>query len=114
MKLKPTAFRYKLEALFLKPVCSVKVCEIFEVFILNSVLGLFSLTCKQSFEGAEGNLQRLMEKNAHWLEQQPVDDTISVQHADRIHRLIARFLLLVDIWFFDKKSLVESHQVRFL
>ena len=49
-----------------------------------------------------------------WLEQHPVDDTISVQHADRIHQLIARFLLLTDIWFFDKKSLGESHQVRFL
>jgi hypothetical protein len=72
------------------------------------------LTCRQPFEGAEGNLQRLMEKNMQWLEQHPVDDTISVQHADRIHQLIARFLLLTDIWFFDKKSLVESHQVRFL
>jgi len=69
------------------------------------------LTCKQPFEGAEGNLQRLMEKNTQWLEQHPVDDNISVQHADRIHQLISRFLLLADIWFFDKKSLVESHQV---
>jgi hypothetical protein len=55
-----------------------------------------------------------MEKNMQWLEQHPVDDAVSVQHADQIHQLIARFLLVTDIWFFDKKSLVESHQVRFL
>jgi hypothetical protein len=81
---------------------------------LNGVLGLLSLTCKQPFEGAEGNLRRLMEKNMQWLEQHPVDETVAVQHADHIHRLIARFLLLTDMWFFDKKSPVESHQVRFL
>jgi hypothetical protein len=85
----------------------------FSIYCIG-VLGLFSLTCKQPFEGAEGNLQRLMEKNTQWLEQHPVDDTVSVQNADRIHQLIARFLMLTDIWFFDKKSLVESHQVRFL
>jgi hypothetical protein len=77
------------------------------------------LTCKQPFEGAEGNLERLLEKNAQWLEQHcnnqnQVDDALSVQPAERIHRLIARFLLLTDVWFFDRKSLVESNQVRFL
>jgi hypothetical protein len=77
------------------------------------------LTCNEPFEGAEGNLQRLLEKNALWLEQHcnnqnHVEDTVSVHRAEHIHRLIARFLLLTDVWFFDRKSLVESNQVRFL
>lgn len=75
------------------------------------------LTCRQPFEGAEGNLQRLLEKNTQWLEEHcnsqndQVDDTISIHHAEHIHRLVARFLLLIDIWFFGKTSLIESHQV---
>ncbi|XP_021922099.1 protein SMG5 isoform X2 [Zootermopsis nevadensis] len=74
------------------------------------------LMCKQPFEGAEGNLERLLEKSTQWLEQHcdnqyQVEDALSVQPAERIHRLIARFLLLTDVWFFDRKSLVESNQV---
>jgi hypothetical protein len=90
------------------------------LFILNCVFCLFSLTCKQPFEGAEGNLRRLLEKNTQWFEQHcnnqnhQVEDTLSIQPAEHIHRLIARFLLLIDVWFFDRKSLIESHQVRFL
>jgi hypothetical protein len=89
-------------------------------FILNDISGLFSLTCRQPFEGAEGNLQRLLEKNRQWLEEHcnsqndQVEDTSSIHHAEHIHRLVARFLLLIDIWFFDKTMLIESHQVRLL
>jgi hypothetical protein len=77
------------------------------------------LTCRQPFEGAEGNLQRLMGRNMQWLEEHcnsqnhEVEDILSIHHVEHIHRLIARFLLLIDIWFFDKTLLIESHQVRF-
>jgi hypothetical protein len=87
---------------------------------LNVISGLFSLTCTQPFEGAEGNLQRLLEKNTQWLEEHcnsqndQVEDTSSIHHAEHIHRLVARFLLLIDVWFFGKTSLIESHQVNFL
>jgi hypothetical protein len=43
-----------------------------------------------------------------------VEDMLSIHHAEHIHRLIARFLSLIDIWFFDKTSPIESHQVRLL
>jgi hypothetical protein len=54
-----------------------------------------------------------------WLEEHcnsqnhEVEDILPVHHAEHIHRLIARFLLLIDIWFFEKTLLIESHQVRF-
>jgi hypothetical protein len=100
-------------------IVSCRLVIVGSTFNLN-VSGLFSLTCKQPFEGAEGNLQRLLEKNTQWLEEHcnsqnhQVEDTLPIHHAEHIHRLVARFLLLIDIWFFDKKSLLESHQVRLL
>jgi hypothetical protein len=93
---------------------------VYSTSILNGVSCPFSLTCRHSFEGAEGNLQKLLGKNMQWLEEHcnsedhEVEDSIPTHHAEHIHRLIARFLLLIDIWFFDKTSLIESHQVRLL
>ncbi|XP_069679962.1 nonsense-mediated mRNA decay factor SMG5 isoform X3 [Periplaneta americana] len=74
------------------------------------------LMCKQPFDGAEGNLQRLLEKNSQWFEvhcnnQNRVEDSLSLHPAEHIHQLISRFLFLADIWFFNKRSLVETHKV---
>ncbi|GJQ88314.1 hypothetical protein Trydic_g3793 [Trypoxylus dichotomus] len=69
---------------------------------------LRSLDCKFIFEGTENNLSRLLEKNSHYLEQLPIENNdadciIQPEPAEHIKRFIARFLLLVDVWWFNKK-----------
>lgn len=65
------------------------------------------LACKVSFEGTENNLQRLFEKNSQYLEKLPQttensEDVIQIDRVDRIKQMLARFFLLIDIWYFDK------------
>lgn len=68
---------------------------------------LRSLDCKHTFEGTENNLHRLFEKNSHYLEQLPVetdaDCIVQPEPGEHIKRFLARFLLLVDVWWFNKK-----------
>ncbi|KRT78356.1 hypothetical protein AMK59_6526 [Oryctes borbonicus] len=69
---------------------------------------LRSMDCKLTFEGTENNLSRLLEKNSHYLEQLPIENNdadciIQPEPAEHIKRFIARFLLLVDVWWFNKK-----------
>ncbi|XP_017777944.1 PREDICTED: protein SMG5 [Nicrophorus vespilloides] len=66
------------------------------------------MMCKKSFEGTENNLHRLFEKNSQYLEQIPIENPeadciIEIEPNERIKRFVARFLLLTDIWFFNKK-----------
>lgn len=65
------------------------------------------LACPVSFEGTENNLQRLFEKNSQYLEKLPVenqnsDSIIQIDRSDHIKQLLARFLLLIDVWYFNK------------
>ncbi|GLH03494.1 Uncharacterized protein GBIM_09387 [Gryllus bimaculatus] len=64
------------------------------------------LSCLHSFDGAEGNLRRIFERNAKWLEHHNrwnLDDKVEeMPPTERIHRFIARFMVVVDVWFFDK------------
>ncbi|KAJ9575995.1 hypothetical protein L9F63_007095 [Diploptera punctata] len=75
------------------------------------------LANEQPFEGAEGNLQRLLERNLQWSElnlksqNHRIENAVSQNPAEHVHQLISRFLLLIDCWFFDRKSPVEIHQV---
>nr|XP_023021557.1 protein SMG5 [Leptinotarsa decemlineata] len=66
------------------------------------------LSCKFSFEGTTNNLQSLFEKNSKFIEQLPEEDSnsaciIEPQQPEKIKRFLARFLLLIDIWYFNKK-----------
>ncbi|KAK5637868.1 hypothetical protein RI129_000125 [Pyrocoelia pectoralis] len=51
------------------------------------------LSCKVVFDGTENNLLRLFEKNAHTLEEFPSENRKSD---------LARFLFLVEMWYFNK------------
>lgn len=80
------------------------------------------LMCSQPFEGAEGNLKRSFERNAHNVSQ---ERTVGVGSAfwrchcrapgggpfsesqDHVQQFIAHFLLLADLWFFDKKPVAN-------
>ncbi|XP_019867277.2 nonsense-mediated mRNA decay factor SMG5 isoform X2 [Aethina tumida] len=67
------------------------------------------LACKVSFEGTSNNLHSLFDKNSKFIEQLPdenqnTDDCIiEPGKTENIKRFIARFLLLIDIWYFNKK-----------
>ncbi|KAK9880232.1 hypothetical protein WA026_010106 [Henosepilachna vigintioctopunctata] len=65
------------------------------------------LSCKYSFEGTINNLNSLFEKNSKYIEQLPQEKEDSkcsalLSKSDHIKRFIARFLLLIDIWYFNK------------
>ncbi|KAB0800738.1 hypothetical protein PPYR_06477 [Photinus pyralis] len=65
------------------------------------------LSCKVIFDGTENNLLRLFEKNSHTLEEFPsenknADCIVQLEPADHIKRLVARFLFLVEMWYFNK------------
>lgn len=68
------------------------------------------LMSKNSFEGTENNLHRLFEKNAQYIESLPVetsdgatDSIAQLEPTEQVRRFLARFLLLADVWFFNKK-----------
>lgn len=67
------------------------------------------LACKIPFEGTANNLHNLFDKNSKFIEQLPnidnegADCIIEPGRAENIKCFIARFLLLIDIWYFNKK-----------
>ncbi|XP_066994080.2 nonsense-mediated mRNA decay factor SMG5 [Anabrus simplex] len=74
------------------------------------------LTCPEPFEGAEGNLQRIFNKNSKWLEVNCTNDSVedkieNMTPTEKIHSFVSRFLLLIDVWFFDKTSVGNIHQL---
>lgn len=69
---------------------------------------ILCLMSQQTFEGTENNLNQLLERNAQFIEKLPVDlkdgdCIIEIEPVEQIKRFVARFLLLSDIWFFNKK-----------
>lgn len=66
------------------------------------------LACKITFEGTENNLQRLFEKNSQYLEKLPhtnnetSENMVQIDKSDHIKQMLARFFLLIDVWYFDK------------
>lgn len=61
------------------------------------------LACKVSFEGTEGNLQGFFEKNSQYLEKLPAENSeVPTDKAEHIRQMLARFFLLIDVWYFDK------------
>ncbi|KAF5278649.1 hypothetical protein FQA39_LY00691 [Lamprigera yunnana] len=66
------------------------------------------LSCKYTFDGTENNLLRLFDKNSGVLEEYPIENRnsdciVQLEPTDHIKRLIARFLFLVEIWYFNRK-----------
>lgn len=70
--------------------------------------------CSQPFNGAEGNLKRSLERNSHQVPQErtvgafwrchckPPGSGQLTESQDHIQQFITHFLLLVDLWYFDK------------
>ncbi|KAG8223141.1 hypothetical protein J437_LFUL000563, partial [Ladona fulva] len=78
------------------------------------------LVCPQSFEGAEGNLLRMLEKNNVWLEAHLVrisesqlkgENQVGPSQEEQIHVCLARFLSLIGAWFFDKTPALDMNQL---
>ncbi|XP_056644486.1 nonsense-mediated mRNA decay factor SMG5 [Diorhabda sublineata] len=64
------------------------------------------LSCKFPFEGTLNNLIALFDRNSKFLEQLPdknVEGIIETEQSEKIKIFIARFLLIIDVWYFDKK-----------
>ncbi|XP_044738901.1 protein SMG5 [Chrysoperla carnea] len=70
------------------------------------------LSCPQPFDGSEGNLVRLFEKNSIVYDEiSSINKKTSSESPEdpinHIKRLITRFLYLIYIWFFDKQIKIE-------
>lgn len=67
------------------------------------------LACKHPFDGTKNNLHNLFDKNTKFIEQLPeendddADCIIELDKSENIKRFIAKFLQLIDTWYFDKK-----------
>lgn len=109
------AFRYYNQALYFKPDYGMPHNQIGTfVSSLNLNYSLDAaycyircLTSKHPFDGTENNLLGLFEKNAKYLEQIPIENPdadciIQQEPSEHIRRFISRFLLLTDIWIFNK------------
>ncbi|CAH1130775.1 unnamed protein product [Ceutorhynchus assimilis] len=108
------AARYYLQAVSFKPDYGMPhnqmgTLAMNQNYFLEAVYHyLRCLACKFPFEGTANNLQSLFEKNSKYIEGLPhvdeeADSIIEPEKSDHIKQFIARFLLLIDIWYFDKK-----------
>lgn len=61
---------------------------------------LYALLCRTSFQLSESNVNKIFKKNAMFLESMNGN---SIDADDKIIYFIARFILVVDIFFFDKE-----------
>nr|CAH7716516.1 unnamed protein product [Callosobruchus chinensis] len=106
--------RYYLQAISLKPDFGMPhnqmgTLEMNRNHYLEAVYHYIRcLSCKITFDGTTNNLLGLFEKNSKFIEQLPPENNsaeciIELDKSESIKRLIARFLLLIDIWYFNKK-----------
>lgn len=63
------------------------------------------MMCSQTFEGSEGNLSSVLERNTKWLEESASDLSCN------FHHLIVNYLYFVDICLFNKTSQHAIHKV---
>lgn len=108
------AIRYYLQAISYRPECGMPhnqmgMLSMNHNHYLDSVYHYMRcLTCKIPFDGTTNNLLALFEKNSKFIEQLPKEDEsadciIEPSRSENIKRFLARFLLLIDIWYFNKK-----------
>lgn len=98
------AFRYYLQAISFKsdhgmPHNQMGTLAMNQNKFLDAVYHYMRcLACTVSFEGTVNNLLSLFDKNSKYIEHSPVEP-----NNDHLKRFISRFLLLIDIWYFNKK-----------
>lgn len=108
------AIRYYLQASSYRPECGMPhnqmgMLSMNQNHFLDSVYHYMRcLACKIPFEGTTNNLVALFEKNSKFIEELPKDNInddciIELSRSENIKRFLARFLLLIDIWYFNKK-----------
>lgn len=108
------AIRYYLQAISFRPECGMPhnqmgMLSMNQNHFLDSVYHYMRcLACKIPFDGTTNNLLTIFEKNSKFIEQLPKEDEnadciIEPSRSENIKRFLARFLLLIDIWYFDKK-----------
>ncbi|EEZ98670.2 nonsense-mediated mRNA decay factor SMG5 [Tribolium castaneum] len=104
------AFRYYLQAISFKPDHGMPHNQMGTLAMnqnkfLDAVYHYMRcLACPVSFDGTTNNLHSLFDKNSKYLEQLPVEpNSDSNTQDDHLKRFISRFLLLIDIWYFNKK-----------
>lgn len=108
------AIRYYLQAISYRPECGMPhnqmgMLSMNNNHFLDSVYHYMRcLACKIPFEGTTNNLLTIFEKNSKFIEQLPKEDEnadciIEPSRSENIKRFLARFLLLIDIWYFNKK-----------
>ncbi|KAJ8915213.1 hypothetical protein NQ315_015436 [Exocentrus adspersus] len=61
------------------------------------------LACKFPFEGTTNNLHGLFDKKFQLPDESRENCIIEHGRSENVKRFLARFLLLIDIWYFDKK-----------
>lgn len=108
------AIRYYLQAISFRPECGMPhnqmgMLAMNQNHFLDSVYHYMRcLACKIPFDGTTNNLLSLFEKNLKFIEQLPKEDEnadciIEPSKSENIGRFLARFLLLIDIWYFNKQ-----------
>lgn len=63
---------------------------------------IICLSCETPFDGAEGNLVRIFDRNNKYLEMISSKPPENTEQQESIKTFICKFLFLVDCWYFDK------------
>lgn len=62
------------------------------------------LSCENPFDGAEGNLTRIFDKNNKYLEFASSKQADGFDHQESVKNFVCKFISLVDCWFNEKDS----------
>lgn len=102
------AYRYYLEAASVDPNSGMPYNQLGTLYTgknyhLDSVRYYIScLSCNTPFEGADGNLLRIFDKNSKMLEGSVMKNPDIIDQQESVKYLICKFLSLVDCWYFEK------------
>lgn len=102
------AYRYYLQAASVDPNSGMPYNQLGTLYTgknyhLDSVRYYIScLSCNTPFEGADGNLLRIFDKNSKMLEGSIMKNPDIIDQQESVKYLICKFLSLVDCWYFEK------------
>lgn len=103
-----TAARYYLQAAHIDMCSGMPFNQLGNLYLdknynLESVCYyIHCLSCTTPFEGATGNLLKILEKQTQYCE--TLNDAETYTQAEHIQNTVANFLSLIDIWYFSKND----------
>lgn len=103
-----TAARYYLQAAHIDMCSGMPFNQLGNLYLdknynLDSVCYyIHCLSCTTPFEGASGNLTKILEKQMQYAE--TLNDTETYTQTEHIQNTVANFLSLIDIWYFSKND----------